>query len=318
MADEFFGRGHGGIDQGAVHGQASPSSGQIFCSEFCFSQCRRAAFKRAKVCDWCKHVRHTVSYVEVHEGDRQLQFCGDKCLNQYKMQLFCKEATSLGMAPKSGGQLISDGASSSTSPLITPELWLRNCHSPENLCERSDSTDSDPDGTLPLNYSMRNVPAKRPSDQTAEAAASKKGKSHRKVSPVSTPKHPQWPVLPHPAFLPPSLIGFHNQLIRFNLNENKVQRRPIIAPPAPSLTQCRRQDQVQETNPTMTSNRVHLGQPEAKSESLSEKLEVPKTAATVAPHVVLSPYPLLVPLPIPVPIPIPINIHEKYLKCLTS
>ena len=37
---------------------------KAFCSEFCFTQCRRASFKKNKVCDWCKHVRHTVNYVD--------------------------------------------------------------------------------------------------------------------------------------------------------------------------------------------------------------------------------------------------------------
>lgn len=65
--------------------------GPRYCSESCFSQSRRASFKRAKTCDWCKHVRHAVSYVDFQDGASQLQFCSDKCLNQYKMQIFCKE-----------------------------------------------------------------------------------------------------------------------------------------------------------------------------------------------------------------------------------
>lgn len=69
---------------------ASPE-GPRYCTESCFSQSRRASFKRAKTCDWCKHVRHAVSYVDFHDGASQLQFCSDKCLNQYKMQIFCKE-----------------------------------------------------------------------------------------------------------------------------------------------------------------------------------------------------------------------------------
>ncbi len=67
------------------------TEGTVFCSESCFSQSRRATFKRAKTCDWCRHVRHAVSYVDFHDGATQLQFCSDKCLNQYKMQIFCRE-----------------------------------------------------------------------------------------------------------------------------------------------------------------------------------------------------------------------------------
>lgn len=65
--------------------------GPLFCSESCFSQSRRANFKRAKVCDWCKHVRNAVNYVDFQDNASQLQFCSDKCLNQYKMQIFCNE-----------------------------------------------------------------------------------------------------------------------------------------------------------------------------------------------------------------------------------
>jgi hypothetical protein len=67
------------------------SGGTIFCSENCFSYWRRASFKRAKTCDFCKNVRNAVSYVDFNDGTTQLQFCSDKCLNQYKMQIFCRE-----------------------------------------------------------------------------------------------------------------------------------------------------------------------------------------------------------------------------------
>lgn len=53
----------------------TPSGKTVFCSEQCFTQCRRANFKRNKTCDWCRHVRHTVNYVDFQDGDHQLQFC---------------------------------------------------------------------------------------------------------------------------------------------------------------------------------------------------------------------------------------------------
>lgn len=40
------------------------SAAASFCSELCFSHSRRADFKKNKICDWCRHVRHTVSYVD--------------------------------------------------------------------------------------------------------------------------------------------------------------------------------------------------------------------------------------------------------------
>ncbi|XP_050081429.1 sine oculis-binding protein homolog A [Anopheles maculipalpis] len=100
------------------------TEGMIFCTEACFSQSRRASFKRAKTCDWCRHVRHAVSYVDFQDGASQLQFCSDKCLNQYKMQIFCNETQAhLEMNPHLKEK------SSSTGSLITPELWMKNCKS---------------------------------------------------------------------------------------------------------------------------------------------------------------------------------------------
>ncbi|XP_052811982.1 sine oculis-binding protein homolog A-like isoform X2 [Mya arenaria] len=103
----------------------TPTGVKEFCSEVCFNQCRRASFKKSKICDWCKHVRHTVNYVEFKDGETQLQFCSEKCLNQYKMSLFCKETQELsGTMDKSdstgeGGE----GNSHREKILITPELW---------------------------------------------------------------------------------------------------------------------------------------------------------------------------------------------------
>lgn len=108
------------------------SSGETkeFCSEPCFNQCRRAAFKKNRVCNWCRHVRHTVNYVDFQDGDDQLQFCSDKCLNQYKMQIFCKETQAyLQMNPHLQGETSKNTAN---SKLITPDLWLRDCQESTN------------------------------------------------------------------------------------------------------------------------------------------------------------------------------------------
>ena len=64
---------------------------QAFCSDLCFTQCRRALFKKNQLCDWCKQVRPTVNCVDFQDGNQQLQFCNENCLNQYKMNIFCKE-----------------------------------------------------------------------------------------------------------------------------------------------------------------------------------------------------------------------------------
>ncbi|XP_078619250.1 uncharacterized protein LOC144886488 isoform X1 [Branchiostoma floridae x Branchiostoma japonicum] len=119
-----------------------------FCSEKCFAACRRAYFKRNKVCDWCKHIRHTKEYLDFGDGERRLQFCSVKCLNQYKMDIFCKETqanlpTSMQFssgAPSPGPLPVAVDVKPPTSMcpqppksspqsngqvLITPELWLK-------------------------------------------------------------------------------------------------------------------------------------------------------------------------------------------------
>lgn len=104
----------------------SPSGVKVFCSEVCFDQCRRASFKKSKTCDWCKHARHTVNYVEFKDGSTELQFCGDKCLNQYKMSVFCKETQELSKKiskPETQNSYKED-KSRRDEILITPELWF--------------------------------------------------------------------------------------------------------------------------------------------------------------------------------------------------
>ena len=129
---------------------------KAFCSELCFTQCRRASFKKNKVCDWCKHVRHTVNYVDFQDGEQQLQFCSDKCLGQYKMHIFCKETQEHLQQVQSamdspGGATRSQTPGGSTQPiLITPDLWLQKSGSPNgqesplnlNSKERGESSKS--------------------------------------------------------------------------------------------------------------------------------------------------------------------------------
>ncbi|KAL0830801.1 hypothetical protein ABMA28_002919 [Loxostege sticticalis] len=127
---------------------ALQQAGATFCSELCFSQSRRANFKRAKTCDWCRHVRHTVAYVDFQDGATQLQFCSDKCLNQYKMHIFCRETQAhLDLNP----HLVN---ASSSSNLITPELWLKNCKS------RSASPTSERSGSPPHDNTQKTNPEK--------------------------------------------------------------------------------------------------------------------------------------------------------------
>ncbi|ENN82938.1 hypothetical protein YQE_00698, partial [Dendroctonus ponderosae] len=123
------------------------SSSAVFCSELCFSQSRRASFKRNKTCDWCRLARHTVSYVDCQDNAAQLQFCSEKCLNQYKMNIFCRETQAhLELHPHL------HGAESTSSGLITPDLWLKNCTSPSS--NNRSSPVLSPIGTNPSSQSF--------------------------------------------------------------------------------------------------------------------------------------------------------------------
>ncbi|KAH9381078.1 hypothetical protein HPB48_018606 [Haemaphysalis longicornis] len=58
---------------------------KAFCSELCFTQCRRASFKKNKVSTGASTCATRSNYdVDFQDGEQQLQFCSDKCLNQYK------------------------------------------------------------------------------------------------------------------------------------------------------------------------------------------------------------------------------------------
>ncbi|KAL4232650.1 hypothetical protein ACF0H5_007338 [Mactra antiquata] len=106
----------------------TPTGTKVFCDEICFTQCRRASFKKSKTCDWCKHVRHTVSYVEFKDGETQLQFCSEKCLNQYKMSIFCKETQEHLKNVDKKADTPADSKDDEREILITPELWMRGEH----------------------------------------------------------------------------------------------------------------------------------------------------------------------------------------------
>ncbi|XP_076623647.1 sine oculis-binding protein [Colletes latitarsis] len=99
-----------------------------FCSEACFAA-GRAVFKQAKTCDWCRHIRNSGSHVDFQDDESQLQFCSDKCLNQYKMNIFCHETQTHLMLQGLNNVSCHD---TEKGNLITPELWFRSCQSPLN------------------------------------------------------------------------------------------------------------------------------------------------------------------------------------------
>ena len=57
----------------------------------------------------------------LQDGEQQLQFCSDQCLNQYKMNIFCKETQSI--KSQLGAAVTAPASSVSKQIIITPDLW---------------------------------------------------------------------------------------------------------------------------------------------------------------------------------------------------
>ncbi|XP_036334525.1 sine oculis-binding protein homolog A [Rhagoletis pomonella] len=168
------------------------TSATRYCSESCFTQSRRASFKKAKTCDWCKHVRHAISYVDFQDGASQLQFCSDKCLNQYKMQIFCKETQAhLDMNPHLREQGLEAVASGNGTGLITPDLWLRNCRSRSASPASTLSVSPGPPGPtviMPNNTNLATGSSSSPGSSAASNLGHSSATPHKpmiSVAPVS-------------------------------------------------------------------------------------------------------------------------------------
>ncbi|XP_068195606.1 sine oculis-binding protein homolog A [Antennarius striatus] len=194
-----------------------------FCSEKCFAACRRAYFKRNKardddglggklpqhsftqdtprlvfktnsdvlVCDWCKHIRHTKEYLDFGAGERRLQFCSAKCLNQYKMDIFYKETQAAlpgalcnpGHGPSGESKLDCGGG----VQLLTPESW----GTPLTDLRRKAPSPGGPSTTSALAPSTSS--ATSPSDIVAVCSPSSSSSAK-----IPTPRPHESPSLPPP------------------------------------------------------------------------------------------------------------------------
>lgn len=315
-------------------------TGVRFCSESCFASSRRATFKRAKTCNWCFHVRHAVSYVDFQDGASQLQFCSDKCLNQYKMQIFIKETQAhLEMNP----HLIEKGGDTN---LITPELWMKNCRS------RSAS----PDDQREIRPNRSEITEK---GEAKEGSSWAIGRSGVTVTPVAK-------LLPHPPSVPEQATQRPMEVLSSRPSMKTMRKRRSMRPvvrETPSALVQRQEDvghhhQHQNISPCnqLPSNPLPLNafergflsppphlfpiRPPRMSQSGQTRVDnhllpplpnlrpAPDTnpprmnfpaqfmTSQVPPVTVLVPCPIL--LPIPVPIPIPINMPEFLLRLLAA
>ncbi|XP_058273625.1 sine oculis-binding protein homolog B-like isoform X1 [Hemibagrus wyckioides] len=307
-----------------------------FCSEKCFAMCRRAYFKRNKaqnenrhgdqsppppgqteetppqlllkmnsntrVCDWCKHVRHT-KYLDLGAGDDRLQFCSTKCLNQYKMDIFYREAraalTTSGSSPSQPENENHPAGESET--LLTPESW-------NNPMERDSKETVSPKVSTPVSSSCSSSSSVR-----ASVLAQQKERESSASSQLQTGT-------PLPSTPPPHAVE----------QPWVIQKPPSFNRGAISA-QPRNPGSSPHQRPSHTSPQVHtpsvrpipppqLFHPYPASmipcaptyphpfPSLMPTLGLPCPQPTV-----LVPYPIIVPLPVPVPIPIPIPVNSGAL-----
>ncbi|KAK4881763.1 hypothetical protein RN001_005082 [Aquatica leii] len=273
-------------------------SGGAFCSELCFSQSRRANFKKNRTCDWCKHLRHTVSYVDFQDGASQLQFCSDKCLNQYKMHIFCRETRAhLELHPH-----ISEGSELGGS-LITPDLWLKNCKSPEHSGSSPNSPrpSENMDQTSPIPLLSATHLLKSENLSANKRLKTKVQKKYRRSSSNTT----------RSSIRSPPILDVPQDL--------RVRHTPTKYDPVHFQGEYRINDYNNKELPNRFLN-LHNGvsdrQPKyLHSQPINESqhpfLPKPTTLENLMPPVtVLVPYPIIIPLPLPIPIPIPMKLSE--------
>ncbi|CAG5927949.1 unnamed protein product [Menidia menidia] len=351
-----------------------------FCSEKCFAACRRAYFKRNKardedlhserspqhphpedsprlvlkintnvrslspvpqVCDWCKHVRHTKEYLDFGSGEERLQFCSTKCLNQYKMDVFYREArAALTTTSSSPNRTSQDGrvdGNVAGQKLLTPESWNSSSSTGE-ACHRNLS---------PKGSALIHGPAESTSISPSEAPSSCKVpvSGHRNLDRSVQPPLPNLEVTPHTVPLP------HPPPPRPSLEQKPMPQIPIpfIRPPLHAqglkspLANHPRHPGASSSPIHRPPHSPHLQPPSATSMNPPGLMHpfpgayfpglhspplnmmprgpvpmppimnygIPSFCPLLPQPTVLVPYPIIVPLPVPIPIPIPIPIPPK-------
>ncbi|KAM4713392.1 sine oculis-binding protein homolog isoform 4-T4 [Anableps anableps] len=327
-----------------------------FCSEKCFAACRRAYFKRNKardedlhvetspqhphpedsprlvlkintnvrslspvpqVCDWCKHVRHTKEYLDFGSGEERLQFCSIKCLNQYKMDVFYREArTALTSTSSSPNRTSQDGRVDSNVPgqkLLTPESW----NSSTNSTEASSSSSSSRVSVSGLKNLERSIQPSLPAMDVPPHPAP--------LPPPPPPRPPldqkPLPQIPIPFIRPP----LHAQGLKSPLanppRHAGPPSSPIHRPPHSPLLQPPTSSSMNPPGlvhpfpgaffPGLHSPPLNLMPRGPVPVPPMMNYGIPSFSPLLPQPTVLVPYPIIVPLPVPIPIPIPIPIPPK-------
>ena len=301
----------------------------------------------------CRHVRHSVPYVDLIDGKRQLHFCTEKCRNQYKMAVFCAETSSMGFKscktlPTSDSVsqniLVNRGATNTKSSkgaiLITPDLWFvdsqLNQLATESDYNTAESASMVTEVNEPLNLVLNLPSSPKNTNATKRKSTNteinkKKGKSHRKTQPrfdenlqtLTRPGLSSPASLPLTSSYPDEWRGFSSQLAHQSLINLQSQLMSNINGLMKPLTN----DAVHEEIASDVSISEENNGPEINVDGKCPKSYVNNCVQTllheqntekecniIPPNMVILRVPCLVPILIPVPIPIPLNIHEKYLN----
>ncbi|XP_054910514.1 sine oculis-binding protein homolog isoform X1 [Poeciliopsis prolifica] len=355
-----------------------------FCSEKCFAACRRAYFKRNKardedlhvetspqrphpedsprlvlkmntsvrslspvpqVCDWCKHIRHTKEYLDFGSGEERLQFCSIKCLNQYKMDVFYREAraalTSTSSSPNRTSQ---DGRVDGSVPgqnLLTPESWNSSTINTGDARNRNLS----PKGSVLIHGPVESTSLSSLETSSSSSSSRVSVSGLKNLERSIQASIPTMDVTPHPAPLPPPppprppldqkpLPQIPIPFIRPPLHAQGL-KSPLANPPrhaGPPSSPIHRPPHSPLLQPPTSSSMNPPGLvhpfpgayfPGLHSPPLNlmprgpvpvppiMNYGIPSFSPLLPQPTVLVPYPIIVPLPVPIPIPIPIPVPPK-------
>ncbi|KAF4114994.1 hypothetical protein G5714_005217 [Onychostoma macrolepis] len=204
----------------------------------CIERISGVLFLSLQVCDWCKHARHTKEYLDFGSGEERLQFCSSKCLNQYKMDVFYREARA---ALAGSGSAHRDEeprpktAVAENQKLLTPEAWDRptKTHSPQTPVSARIQTSAPPSSPekprpphMPLPFVHAQVLRSPALTHPAPSAPSRGLPLLRLLSsslapPLTCPSPP----LPIPIPIPIPSQTVHRGVIR-SLQEQEDERTP--------------------------------------------------------------------------------------------
>ncbi|XP_042565871.1 sine oculis-binding protein homolog B-like [Clupea harengus] len=347
-----------------------------FCSEKCFFACRRAHFKRNKandsschgdespggkeekeslpipkmktsannkVCDWCKRLQPTHESLATGTGDERLHFCSSECVNQYKIDVFYREARAALTARQSTEDhaaevkesKVKEGSPRSPrSPLLTPASWtsaLKPMHLPKNPPASSSSSSaaaaaaaaSEPISVCQRTSLCHSSISSSSSLPPLSSPSQERFTITRVTAPPPPPPQPQCPSLLRP--LPSPLI----------IHPHTPHTLPSHTPPPPSHT--RSPSQTLAATQTHSSLRLaHVRPPPVIPPFLmppfpgAPMMHFPPGCPPVGSHMpthphapqyvlpmpslpppfpqntIIVPYPIFIPLPVPVPIPFPL------------